>query len=140
MRESPPPGGTFPAPAADAALVSRSGASAGGPHVLVADDDPFATGALVWLLREQGYSVAAVSVGIVDGQPTLDLDYKRDVDAEVDMNVVMTGGGRFVEIQGTGEEATFTDDDLAALIKLAKAGIRELRELQKKALADAWPF
>ncbi len=85
-------------------------------------------------------SVAAISVGIVDGQPALDLDYKQDVDADVDMNVVMTGSGRFVEIQGTGEEATFSDDDLAALIKLAKNGIRELRELQMKALASAWPF
>ena len=85
-------------------------------------------------------SVAAVSVGIVDGKPALDLDYVQDVDADVDMNVVMTGSGRFVEIQGTGEEATFDDDDLAALIKLAKGGIRELRELQKKALGKAWPF
>src|SRR4051812_30544200 len=85
-------------------------------------------------------SVAAISVGIVDGKPTLDLDYKQDVDADVDMNVVMTGGGRFVEVQGTGEEATFSDDDLAALIKLAKSGIRELREIQKKSLGKAWPF
>jgi ribonuclease PH len=85
-------------------------------------------------------SVAAVSVGVVDGKPVLDLDYSQDVDADVDMNVVMTGGGRFIEIQGAGEEATFSDDDLAALIKLAKSGIRELRELQKKALGRAWPF
>ena len=85
-------------------------------------------------------SVAAVSVGIVEGKPALDLDYKQDVDADVDMNVVMTGGGRFVEVQGTGEEATFSDDDLAALIKLAKSGIRELRDLQKKSLGKAWPF
>ena len=85
-------------------------------------------------------SVAAISVGMVDGKPMLDLDYKQDVDAEVDMNVVMTGGGRFIELQGTGEEATFGDDDLAALIKLAKGGIRELRELQKKALGKAWLF
>jgi len=85
-------------------------------------------------------SIAAISVGVVDGKPCLDLDYKQDVDAEVDMNVVMTGSGRFVELQGTGEEATFGDDDLAALIKLAKSGIRELRELQKKALGKGWPF
>jgi ribonuclease PH len=85
-------------------------------------------------------SVAAVSVGLVDGQPALDLDYAQDVDADVDMNVVMTGDGRFVEIQGTGEEATFSDDDLAALLKLAKLGIRELREMQKQALGEAWPF
>ncbi len=85
-------------------------------------------------------SVAAVSVGIVGGKPVLDLDYAQDVDAEVDMNVVMTGNGRFVEIQGTGEEATFDDDELASLLKLAKAGIRELSALQKKALGKAWPF
>jgi ribonuclease PH len=85
-------------------------------------------------------SVAAISVGIVEGKPALDLDYAQDVDADVDMNVVMTGSGRFVEIQGTGEEATFGDDDLTALIKLAKSGIRELGELQKKALGKAWPF
>src|SRR6187549_2970527 len=66
-------------------------------------------------------SVAAVSVGMVEGKAVLDLDYAQDVDADVDMNVVMTGSGRFVEIQGTGEEATFGDEDLAALLKLAKA-------------------
>jgi ribonuclease PH len=85
-------------------------------------------------------SVAAVSVGIANGEAALDLDYAQDVDAEVDMNVVMTGNGRFVEIQGTGEEATFSDDDLAALLKLAKQGIRELHEYQRKTLGDAWPF
>lgn len=85
-------------------------------------------------------SVAAISVGIVDGKPALDLDYKQDVDADVDMNVVMTGSGRFIEIQGTGEEATFGDDDLAALLKLAKHGIRDLTGIQKKALGKAWPF
>src|SRR5262245_11977043 len=78
-------------------------------------------------------SVAAVSVGIVEGQPTLDLDYAQDVEADVDMNVVMTGGGRFVEIQGTGEEATFSDEDLAALVKLAKSGIQQLAKLQRQA-------
>jgi ribonuclease PH len=85
-------------------------------------------------------SVAAISVGIVEGKPALDLDYAQDVEADVDMNVVMTGNGRFVEIQGTGEEATFGDDDLAALLKLAKLGIRELRDLQRKSLGKAWPF
>ena len=85
-------------------------------------------------------SVAAVSVGIVEGKPTLDLDYAQDVNADVDMNVVMTGSGRFIEIQGTGEEATFGDDDLASLLKLAKHGIRELTAIQKKALGKAWPF
>jgi ribonuclease PH len=85
-------------------------------------------------------SVAAISVGMVEGKPTLDLDYKQDVDAEVDMNVVMTGRGRFVEIQGTGEEATFGDDDLSALLKHAKKGIVELTDIQKKALGKQWPF
>jgi ribonuclease PH len=85
-------------------------------------------------------SVAAISVGIVDGKPALDLDYSQDVEADVDMNVVMTGGGRFIEIQGTGEEATFTDDDLAALLKLAKSGIKQLTEIQRKALGKQWPF
>ena len=82
-------------------------------------------------------SVAAVSVGIVEGKPALDLDYSQDVEAEVDMNVVMTGSGRFVEIQGTGEEATFGDDDLAALLKLAKAGIRQLQRLQQEVARQA---
>ncbi|WP_425619461.1 ribonuclease PH [Anatilimnocola sp. NA78] len=85
-------------------------------------------------------SVAAISVGIVDGKPTLDLDYKQDVDADVDMNVVMTGKGRFVEIQGTGEEATFDDDELASLLKLARKGISELTEIQQKSLGKQWPF
>ena len=85
-------------------------------------------------------SVAAVSVGMSGGKALLDLDYAQDVEAEVDMNVVMTGSGRFVEIQGTGEEATFGDDDLAALLKLAKQGIRQLRDLQKAALGKQWPF
>ncbi len=85
-------------------------------------------------------SIAAISVGICAGVPTLDLDYAQDVAAEVDMNVVMTGGGRFVEIQGTGEEATFSEDDLAALLKLAKVGIKQLKDVQQKALGRHWPF
>ena len=85
-------------------------------------------------------SVAAISVGIVEGHPVLDLDYREDVDAAVDMNVVMTGDGRFVEVQGTGEEATFSDKELAALLKLARGGIAELNELQKAALGKSWPF
>ena len=85
-------------------------------------------------------SIAAISVGIVDGKPTLDLDYSQDVAADVDMNVVMTGSGRFVEIQGTGEEATFSDEDLAALLKLAKKGIRDLTAVQKQSLGRHWPF
>lgn len=85
-------------------------------------------------------SVAAISVGIVKGKPTLDLDYEQDYAASVDMNVVMTGGGRFVEIQGTGEEATFSDDDLEALLKLGRRGIKSLTETQRKTLGKQWPF
>ena len=84
-------------------------------------------------------SVAAVSVGIVNGRHFVDLDYALDVDADVDMNVVMTGSGRFVEIQGTGEEATFSDRDLAVLLKLARSGIAELTQIQKKSLGGLWP-
>ena len=85
-------------------------------------------------------SVAAVSVGIVEGVAVLDLDYKEDVAAEVDMNVVMTGSGRFVEVQGTGEEATFSEDELAVMLKLARGGIAQIRAMQEAALGDAWPF
>lgn len=85
-------------------------------------------------------SVAAISVGIVDGTPALDLDYAQDFAAAVDMNVVMTGSGRFVEIQGTGEEATFDDDDLSAMLKLARQGISELTEIQKATLGEQWPL
>lgn len=81
-------------------------------------------------------SIAAISVGIVKGEPVLDLDYIEDVDAEVDMNVVMTGNGKYVEVQGTGEEATFDEDQLASLLKLARHGIAEITTLQKKALAE----
>jgi ribonuclease PH len=85
-------------------------------------------------------SVAAISVGVVAGTPLLDLDYQEDVAATVDMNVVMTGGGRFVEVQGTGEEATFSEKELAALLKLAKAGIAQLKDMQQAALGKDWPF
>jgi ribonuclease PH len=82
-------------------------------------------------------SVAAISVGIVDGRPTLDLDYSQDVAAAVDMNVVMTSGGRFVELQGTGEEATFDAAELAAMLELARTGIAQLTKLQQSALNDS---
>jgi ribonuclease PH len=77
--------------------------------------------------------VAAVSVGIVDGRPILDLDYALDSRADVDMNVVMTDGGRFVELQGTAERRPFTDPELAKMTRLARAGIRRLLALQEKA-------
>lgn len=84
--------------------------------------------------------VAAVSVGIVGGQAILDLDYTEDSQATVDMNVVMTGSGRFVEVQGTAEQAPFTGADLHTLLELAQTGIRRLLEYQRQALGDAWPF
>ncbi len=80
--------------------------------------------------------VAAVSVGIVDGVPTLDLEYVQDVAAEVDMNVVMSGRGLLVEVQGTAERAPFSRDDLDRLLDLATAGIAELHELQRRAIAE----
>lgn len=79
-------------------------------------------------------SVAAVSVGIVGGRPVLDLDYEQDFAAAVDMNVVMTGRGRYVELQGTGEEATFDADELSAMLALAHSGIAQLTQLQIAAL------
>ena len=79
--------------------------------------------------------VAAVSVGIIDGEPRLDLDYDEDVRAEVDMNVVMSSEGKFVEVQGTGEHGTFDRAQLDELLELAIAGIKSLDEAQQKALA-----
>ena len=75
--------------------------------------------------------VAAVSVGICDGVPVLDLDYLEDRDASVDLNVVLTEDGQFVEVQGTGEEATFSDEQFAAMLALAKSGAAELIAAQK---------
>ncbi len=85
-------------------------------------------------------SVAAVSVGIVEGVPVLDLDYQQDFAASVDMNVVMTGAGQFVEVQGTGEEATFSEEQLLQLLKSARRGIGQLTDLQRQSLARRWPF
>jgi ribonuclease PH len=79
---------------------------------------------------------AAVSVGVVDALPHLDLDYSEDVRAEVDMNVVMTGAGRFIELQGTAEGTPFSRSELDDLLALAEKGIFELVELEKAALAE----
>ncbi|MDD3586940.1 MAG: ribonuclease PH [Thermoguttaceae bacterium] len=81
-------------------------------------------------------SVAAVSVGLVEGQPMLDLCYQEDFAAQVDMNLVMTGSGRFIEIQGTGEEATFSEEQLVHFLALGKKGIRELTAHQNEALNE----
>lgn len=81
-------------------------------------------------------SISAVSVGIIDGVPMLDLPYVEDVRAETDMNVVMTGSGMFVEVQGTAEAAPFNRDELGALLDLAHKGCAELAALQQQALAS----
>lgn len=79
-------------------------------------------------------SIAAVSVGIVGGVPSLDLNYQEDSKAGVDMNVVATGKGRFIELQGTAEGASFSEEELQAMIALAKSGIGQLIEKQKEVL------
>ena len=108
-----------------------------GAYVALAD-------AITWA-KNQGYikstanplndSVAAVSVGIIDGVPMLDLCYEEDVRAGTDMNVVVAGDGRFIEVQGTAEGEPFDRDLLNRLLDLAVAGCNELSQLQKAVLA-----
>jgi ribonuclease PH len=108
-------------------------ASITGAWMALADaiDGLLATGKLTSSpLRD---SVAAVSVGIVAGEARLDLDYSEDSGAAVDMNIVMTGDGRFVEVQGTAEDEPFTDAELDALRELGRQGCRELARLQRLA-------
>lgn len=81
-------------------------------------------------------AIAAVSVGVVGGQAMLDLCYVEDAAAEVDMNLVMTASGEFIELQGTGEEATFSDSQLTEMLALGRAGIRELLVAQQKAISQ----
>jgi len=83
--------------------------------------------------------VAATSVGVVAGTPMLDLAYDEDSKADVDMNVVKTGDGRFIEVQGTAEGPPFERDALDALLELADAGIRQLISLQREILGDLIP-
>jgi ribonuclease PH len=85
-------------------------------------------------------SVGAISVGLLDGEARLDLEYVEDVAADVDLNLVMTGAGAFIEVQGTGEEATFSRDELNRLLELGEAGIRTITAAQRTALGDRWPF
>ena len=93
-------------------------------------------------LKEQGVLeeiplrdyVAAVSVGVIDGKEVLDLDYDEDSKAQVDMNIVMTSSGKFIEVQGTAEGAPFNDKELDGLINLARKGIKKIVSAQKKAL------
>ena len=81
-------------------------------------------------------SVAAISVGVVDGTSVLDLDYPEDSTAQVDMNVIMTGDGRFIEVQGTAEGHAFRREELDEMLALAEKGIREIIELQQSVLAE----
>lgn len=81
-------------------------------------------------------NIAAISVGIVDGVPMLDLKYTEDSAAQVDMNVVMNSKGEFVEIQGTGEEATYNRDQMNAMLDLAEKGIKELIEIQNREIQE----
>ena len=111
-------------------------ASITGAYVAVAD-------AVAYVMKKKQLTVsplldhvAAVSVGIYKGMPVLDLDYLEDSDCDTDMNVVMTGNGGFVEIQGTAEGAPFSGDDMQAMLKLANKGIQELITAQKLALAN----
>jgi ribonuclease PH len=85
-------------------------------------------------------SVAAVSVGLLNDKELLDLDYSEDRDAEVDLNLVMTGGGQFIEVQGPGEEATFSRSQLDRLLKLGKLGIDAITEAQRENLGPNWPL
>jgi len=78
--------------------------------------------------------VAAVSVGMVGGRPVLDLDYIEDKDAAVDFNLVLTEDGQFVEVQGAGEESTFSQEEFAALVALGTRGVAELIERQRRVL------
>ena len=82
-------------------------------------------------------AVAGVSVGIVNQQVVLDLCYMEDAAAQVDLNMAMTDAGEFIELQGTGEEATFNDSQLSEMLALGKAGIRQLLRAQKAALEAA---
>jgi ribonuclease PH len=104
---------------------------------LVAVVDALAPVGLAGVLTD---SVAAVSVGVVEGEVRLDLEYVEDRDAEVDANLVMTGSGAFVEAQASGEEATFTRAQLDGLLAVGEAGIRQLTAAQKAALGAAWPW
>jgi ribonuclease PH len=107
-----------------------------GAYVALAD-------AVAWLRAKNALaqpeplinSISAVSVGVIDGEPRLDLMYEEDVRAETDMNVVVTGSGEFVEVQGTAEGSPFRRDELDSMVELAVAGCAELARIQAEALA-----
>ncbi len=108
-----------------------------GAYVALADaiETGRRAGAVAASARPLKGSIAAVSVGVVGGEPVLDLDYVEDVGADTDMNVVMTGDGRFVEVQGTAEGEPFDRETLDLLLRLGTAGCAELTRIQQEALA-----
>ncbi|MBU4335894.1 MAG: ribonuclease PH [Actinobacteria bacterium] len=107
-----------------------------GAYVALADALSWAKGRGIVRREVLTDSVSAISVGIIDGVPMLDLPYVEDVRADTDMNVVVTGSGRFVEVQGTAEHAPFDRAELDALLDLALVGTTELCRMQQVALAD----
>jgi ribonuclease PH len=116
-------------------------ASINGAFIAVVDAlaslKPLLTTPLARLVTD---SVAAVSVGLLNGKALLDLDYAEDKDAEVDLNLVMTGSGQFIEVQAGGEEATFTQAQLERLLELGKLGITAINQAQRTVLGSAWPL
>jgi ribonuclease PH len=110
-------------------------ASITGAYVALAEALRFAKENGIILKNVLKDYLAAVSVGVVEGRPMLDLCYVEDSSADVDMNVVMTGTGKFVEVQGTAEGPPFSRETMDTLISLASKGIGELVEMQRKALA-----
>jgi ribonuclease PH len=115
-------------------------ASINGAFVALVDAliaDPLSASSITQILRD---SVAAISVGLFHDVELVDLDYSEDKDAEVDMNLVMTGSGKFIEVQGTGEESTFTRSQLDRLLKLGKLGIEAITRSQHQSLGPNWPL
>lgn len=102
----------------------------------------------LWTVQAEGFdprraltgSIAALSVGIVGGVVLSDLDYPEDSRAEVDMNIVMTGSGEFVELQGTAEQGTFDAAQLTAMLEVAQRGLTELHARQRESLGEKWPL
>ena len=111
-------------------------ASITGGYLALHDACTRLIGAGILTAHPVGDTCAAVSVGVIDTMPCLDLDYSEDANAEVDMNVVMTGAGRFIEVQGTAEGLPFTRAELDELLGLAEKGIGELFSLQRELLAE----
>jgi ribonuclease PH len=115
--------------------ASINGAYVALVDALVANEAVF--GPARAILRD---SVAAVSVGLAENVALLDLDYMEDKDAEVDMNLVMTGSGQFIEVQGTGEEATFDRSQLDRMLELGRMGIEAITRAQRQTLGASWPL